>query len=204
MTFVRVSGASGNPDEEATATAAPAADVPEDPILMLDQDQITKLENVLRSEEAKDFLGEVLANPGSNPNESLGDFLTPTSGAEPAVGPPPPLIPNDEVKEQIQQENAKNKSNRRKSQRQLDREIKEEAERIRKENQLLLKKEKEAMRRQSRGGEVTPPEEEEVEQKPETVETPSPTVASTRYFNINVHLFLNVHRTQYFFIKTES
>ena len=175
MTFVRVSGATGNPDEEATA-AAPAADVPEDPILMLDQDQITKLENVLRSEEAKDFLGEVLANPGSNPNESLGDFLPPTA-ADPAVGPPPPLIPNDEVKEQIQQ--GKNKSNRRKSQRQLDREIKEEAERIRKENQLLLKKEKEAMRRQSRGGEITPPEEED-EPKPETVETPSPTVASSR------------------------
>ena len=196
MTFVRVSGASGNPDEEATA-AAPAADVPEDPILMLDQDQITKLENVLRSEEAKDFLGEVLANPGSNPNESLGDFLTPTT-AEPAVGPPPPLIPNDEVKEQIQQE-AKNKSNRRKSQRQLDREIKEEAERIRKENQLLLKKEKEAMRRQSRGGEVTPPEEEVEEPKPDTVETPSPTVASSRYLTIFLNLHLVALRNSQFF-----
>ena len=196
MTFVRVSGASGNPDEEATA-AAPAADVPEDPILMLDQDQITKLENVLRSEEAKDFLGEVLANPGSNPNESLGDFLTPTT-AEPAVGPPPPLIPNDEVKEQIQQE-AKNKSNRRKSQRQLDREIKEEAERIRKENQLLLKKEKEAMRRQSRGGEVTPPEEEVEESKAETVETPSPTVASSRYLTIFPNLYLIALSNSQFF-----
>ena len=196
MTFVRVSGASGNPDEEATA-AAPAADVPEDPILMLDQDQITKLENVLRSEEAKDFLGEVLANPGSNPNESLGDFLTPTT-AEPAVGPPPPLIPNDEVKEQIQQE-AKNKSNRRKSQRQLDREIKEEAERIRKENQLLLKKEKEAMRRQSRGGEVTPPEEEVEESKAETIETPSPTVASSRYLTIFPNLYLIALSNSQFF-----
>ena len=37
------------------------------------------------------------------------------------------------------------------SQRQLDRELKEEAERIRKENQLLLKKEKEAMKKQSLG-----------------------------------------------------
>jgi thiol:disulfide interchange protein len=37
------------------------------------------------------------------------------------------------------------------SQRQLDRELKEEAERIRKENQLLLKKEKEAMKKHSLG-----------------------------------------------------
>ena len=177
VTFVRVSGQAGNP-EEAVDTVTPvdnAGAVPEDPILMLDQDQITKLENVLRSEEAKDFLGEVLSNPGSNPNESLGDFLTP---APDTVGPPPPLIPNDEVKEQLQQEQ-KTKSNRRKSQRQLDRELKEEAEKIRKENQKMLKKEKEAMRRQSRGGEITPPEEE----KSESIDTPppTPTAASTRY-----------------------
>ena len=160
VTFVRVSGQTGNANEEAVDGAPVDAAVPEDPILMLDQDQITKLENVLRSEEAKDFLGEVLSNPGTNPNESLGDFLTP------AVGPPPPLIPNDEVKEQLQEEqqsNTKSKSNRRKSQRQLDRELKEEAEKIRKENQKMLKKEKEAMRRQSRGGDITPPEEEKSE-----------------------------------------
>merc|ERR1712004_583883 len=99
VTFVRVSGA-GN-DAEAVGTP-PVDAVPEDPILMLDQDQITKLENVLRSEEAKDFLGEVLSTPGSNPNESLGDFLTPATAE--AVGPPPPLIPNDEIKEQLQQD----------------------------------------------------------------------------------------------------
>ena len=94
MTFVRVSGQAGNPEEAVDNVTAVDNAVPEDPILMLDQDQITKLENVLRSEEAKDFLGEVLSNPGSNPNESLGDFLTP---APETVGPPPPLIPNDEV-----------------------------------------------------------------------------------------------------------
>ena len=93
MTFVRVSGGADNAEAEGTAPVDAA--VPEDPILMLDQDQITKLENVLRSEEAKDFLGEVLSTPGSNPNESLGDFLTPTTAE--TVGPPPPLIPNDEV-----------------------------------------------------------------------------------------------------------
>ena len=178
MTFVRVSGGADNAEAEGTAPVDAA--VPEDPILMLDQDQITKLENVLRSEEAKDFLGEVLSTPGSNPNESLGDFLTPATAE--AVGPPPPLIPNDEIKEQLQQDQTKSKSNRRKSQRQLDRELKEEAEKIRKENQKMLKKEKEAMRRQSRGeaGDVM---EEQEEDKSESNDTPppTPTVASTRY-----------------------
>ena len=53
-----------NPDEpmEAIEQADQA-----NPIMMLDQEQINRLENVLRSEEAKDFLGEVLANPGANP-----------------------------------------------------------------------------------------------------------------------------------------
>ena len=41
--------------EAATAT---------DPILLLDQEQINRLENVLRSEEAKDILGDVLSNAG--------------------------------------------------------------------------------------------------------------------------------------------
>merc|ERR1711860_481154 len=171
VTFVRVSGA-GN-DAEAVGTP-PADTVPEDPILMLDQDQITKLENVLRSEEAKDFLDEVLSNPGTNPNESLGDFLTPTTAE--TVGPPPPLIPNDEVKEQLQQENdqTKSKSNRRKSQRQLDRELKEEAEKIRKENQKMLKKEKEAMRRGEKGGGGREKEEKK-EEESESNDTPPPT-----------------------------
>ena len=35
-----------------------------DPILLLDQEQINRLENVLRSEEAKDILGDVLSNSG--------------------------------------------------------------------------------------------------------------------------------------------
>merc|ERR1711953_586598 len=177
VTFVRVSGGADNAEAEGTAPVDAA--VPEDPILMLDQDQITKLENLLRSEEAKDFLGEVLSTPGSNPNESLGDFLTPATAE--AVGQPPPLIPNDEIKEQLQQDQTKSKSNWRKSQRQLDRELKEEAEKIRKENQKMLKKEKEAMRRQSRGeaGDVTEDQEEDKSESNDTP-PPTPTVASTR------------------------
>ena len=207
MTFVRVSGQAGNPEEAVDNVTAVDNAVPEDPILMLDQDQITKLENVLRSEEAKDFLGEVLSNPGSNPNESLGDFLTP---APETVGPPPPLIPNDEVKEQLQQEQ-KTKSNRRKSQRQLDRELKEEAEKIRKENQKMLKKEKEAMRRQSRGGEITPPE---LEEKSESIDTPppTPTAASTRYSTMGqkssiypkIHIFHKIHIFKIFIFHKNS
>ena len=72
------------------------------PILMLDQDQINRLENVLSSDEAKSFLGEALANPDNNLNQSLGDILTSSGGGQTnpefaLIGPPPPLIPNSEV-----------------------------------------------------------------------------------------------------------
>merc|ERR1712008_380937 len=65
----------GTPEENLEAAAAA------DPILLLDQEQINRLENVLRSEEAKDILGDVLSNAASGPDESLGDFLTPTEEA---------------------------------------------------------------------------------------------------------------------------
>merc|ERR1712203_1336490 len=81
VTFVRVSGTEEGNSASTTADAteenldaATAADL----ILPLDQEQINRLENVLRSEEAEDILGDVLSNAGNNPNESLGDFLTPT------------------------------------------------------------------------------------------------------------------------------
>ena len=48
---------------EETLDAATAADL----ILPLDQEQINRLENVLRSEEAKDILGDVLSNAGKSP-----------------------------------------------------------------------------------------------------------------------------------------
>ena len=48
---------------EENLEAATAADL----ILPLDQEQINRLENVLRSEEAKDFLGDVLSNAGKSP-----------------------------------------------------------------------------------------------------------------------------------------
>ena len=98
----------------------------------------------------------------NNPNESLGDFLTPTEEA--AVSG---LLPNTgsataemagkfenlttETETKPKAPATRKTRQTRTSQRQLDRELKEEAERIRKENQLLLKKEKEAMKKQSLG-----------------------------------------------------
>ena len=103
----------------------------------------------------------ILAN---NPNESLGDFLTPTeeaavSGLLPNSGSATAEMAGKFENLTTETEMAKPKApaatrktrQTRTSQRQLDRELKEEAERIRKENQLLLKKEKEAMKKQSLG-----------------------------------------------------
>merc|ERR1711935_40844 len=133
----------GTPEENLEAAAAA------DPILLLDQEQINRLENVLRSEEAKDILGDVLSNAANNPNESLGDFLTPTEEA--AVSGLLPNTGSATAEMAGKFENLTTETNpiapaarktrqTRTSQRQLDRELKEEAERIRKENQLLLKK----------------------------------------------------------------
>ena len=177
VTFVRVSGNGGQDDSTPENMPLDALDLnPEgsgdpkaNPILMLDQDQINRLENVLSSDEAKSFLGEVLANPDNNPNQSLGDILTSgqtnvsnlTNPEFALIGPPPPLIPNSEVLNSPSPASSnakKNNANRRKSQRQIDRELKEEAERIRKENQEILKKEKEAMKKDAKGvGEKTTP-----------------------------------------------
>merc|ERR1712086_767809 len=166
VTFVRVSGTeegnspststtnAGSPEENLEAAAAA------DPILLLDQEQINRLENVLRSEEAKDILGDVLSNAANNPNESLGDFLTPTeeavvSGLLPHTGSATAEMAGkfENLTTETNPKAAATRKTRqtRTSQRQLDRELKEEAERIRKENQLLLKKEKEAMKKQSLG-----------------------------------------------------
>ena len=110
-----------------------------------------------------------LVNPFSisanNPNESLGDFLTPTeeaavSGLLPNTGSATAemagkfenLTTETEMAKPNKAPAATRKTRQtRTSQRQLDRELKEEAERIRKENQLLLKKEKEAMKKQTLG-----------------------------------------------------
>ena len=168
MTFVRVSG-NGDQDDPPMMPLDAFESDDKNPIMMLDQDQINSLENVLRSNpEAKSLLDQVLSNPDNNPNEGLENILTQsttTNNPEFAlIGPPPPLIPNSEVLKEATEDNKKN-NNRRKSQRQLDRELKEEAERIRKENQEILKKEKEAMRRDSKGSEEKP--------------TPPPTVTAT-------------------------
>ena len=159
---------SGNANDDATEMPLDALDInPEDPkansILMLDQEQINRLENVLSSEEAKNFLGGVLSNPDTDPNEGLESLINSSIAIPPEfadIGPPPPLIPNSEVIKEAAntaEENKKGGGNRRKSQRQIDRELKEEAERIRKENQEMEKKEKEALRRNSQNEEPQPP-----------------------------------------------
>lgn len=179
VTFVRVSGAdvdSDSPGSGATNTTsgggnledsiAPEAvvETSADPILMLDQEQINRLENVLRSEEAKGFLSEMVTN-NPNPNESIGDFLNPTE------------VMNPTSSSAIEEPKIKGfGKNKRRSQRQIDRELKEEAERIRKENQELLKKEKEAMRRQSLGQESNI-EEVQISPQPEK-KTPPPPLSS--------------------------
>ena len=57
--FILFFSTAGTPEENLDAAAAA------DPILLLDQEQINRLENVLRSEEAKDILGDVLSNAGN-------------------------------------------------------------------------------------------------------------------------------------------
>ena len=161
MTFVRVSGA-GDESADTTTESAVAIDVSDDPqqtaaalegsdsLLMLDQENLNRLENVLSTVETKDILGEVLANPVNNPNESLGDFLNPSEVIEPEI-PQLTGLPevDDDMMPQKPDPNSNKKSNaRRKSQRQIDRELKEEAEKIRKENQEQMKKENEAMQLQ--------------------------------------------------------
>ena len=160
---------SGNANDDPTEMPLDALDInPEDPkansILMLDQEQINRLENVLSSEEAKNFLGGVLSNPDTDPNEGLESLINNSIAIPPEfadIGPPPPLIPNSEVIKESATTAEENKKggggNRRKSQRQIDRELKEEAERIRKENQEMEKKEKEALRRNSQNEDSQPP-----------------------------------------------
>ena len=160
---------SGNANDDPTEMPLDALDInPEDPkansILMLDQEQINRLENVLSSEEAKNFLGGVLSNPDTDPNEGLESLINSSIAIPPEfadIGPPPPLIPNSEVIKESATTAEENKKggggNRRKSQRQIDRELKEEAERIRKENQEMEKKEKEALRRNSQNEDSQPP-----------------------------------------------
>merc|ERR1712110_938916 len=154
VTFVRVSGTEEG-ENASTGTAAATEDNLEaatttDPILLLDQEQINRLENVLRSEEAKDILGDVRSKAGNNPNESLGDFLTPSDDVGSTVVPTleTEIDPQPE-EEKVPETKAKRTLRTRTSQRQLDRELKEEAEKIRKENQKLLKEEKEAMKKKA-------------------------------------------------------
>ena len=154
VTFVRVSG---NEGDGAGSEGNPEIDDKDsNAILMLDQEHISRLETIINSEEAKGLLGEDTSREAVA--TGLGDLLNIGSSGDdinPAIGPPPPLIPNTEVKEKAMQEAKNSKKSkvasqqRRKSQRQIDRELKEEANRIRKENLEMEKREKEALHRQS-------------------------------------------------------
>ncbi len=154
VTFVRVSG---NEGDGAGSEGNPEIDDKDsNAILMLDQEQISRLETIINSEEAKGLLGEDTSREAVA--TGLGDLLNIGSSGDdidPAIGPPPPLIPNTEVKQKAMQEAKNSKKSQgvfqqcRKSQRQIDRELKEEANRIRKENLEMEKREKEALHRQS-------------------------------------------------------
>ena len=92
---------------------------------ILDQDQFSRLENVLQSVEAKEMLMNIDFEPG------IEDEVT-----------------KEEIREEQQQQQQQQQQQsppKRRSQRQIDKDLKEEAERIRLENQALMMKEKEAM-----------------------------------------------------------
>ena len=127
------------------------------------QDEIKRLENVLQSEEARNVLGDVFeATNNEDPETALvivsyclavkihctriamiSHFqldMTGDSVGDLALSSPPPLIPasttstSDSDAKTSEAGNNK-KAPKRRSQRQIDKEMKEEAERIRMENQ---------------------------------------------------------------------
>ncbi|XP_059087874.1 death-inducer obliterator 1-like [Tigriopus californicus] len=116
--------------------------------ITLDQEQISQLESVLQSTEAKDMLGHVMLSDEHGPldhiltSELTPDLTASTNPLEFNVSPERPASPVNEPRPTTS-ETVQGRPKRR-SQRRMDKEIKEEAERIRMENQALLKKEKEA------------------------------------------------------------
>ncbi len=155
------------PPSGAASTASVAA--VGDPILLLSQDQISRLENVLQSEEAKGMLDVVLAGEESGAavavaaaaagqdlnmvdilvstgSEDLGGSL---EGGEEGDESKPSGSDNPEEGGSSSDHLARKKGHQpqRRSQRQIDKEMKEEAERIRLENQARMKKEQEEAER---------------------------------------------------------
>ncbi len=142
--------AAGSKDGAATAAAAAG-----NPILMLDQDQISQLESVLSSDEAKSMLGVEALMVGDDGDIVLGEAPGPgvKDDLEEDVGGQIMMqLEQPEAQNQQQQPQSPKKSKtappKRRSQRQMDKEMKEEAERIRLENQALMKKEREEQEQQ--------------------------------------------------------
>ena len=138
-------GLSGNSGAAETAAV--------NPMLMLDHDQMQKLESVLQSEEAKSFLGEVLASPTTGSNiageAALGQHLGQLLGVEENKEEPvPPTGTDSFVGATSESGSSADEGSRRggrrggrRSQRQADREMREEAEKIRAANVEEMKSE---------------------------------------------------------------
>lgn len=74
------------PAPEGVAVAGGGPGGGANPILMLDQEQISKLENVLQSAEAKDMLGDVVFE-NDQPPPGFGDMLVdPEAATAPSAG----------------------------------------------------------------------------------------------------------------------
>lgn len=126
----------------------PAALNPASNSIILDQEQISQLESVLQSTEAKDMLGHVMLSDEHGPlDHILASELAPdlnATGDSMSFEHSPQRPTSPDVSESRPAVESTPGRPKRRSQRRMDKEIKEEAERIRMENQALLKKEKEA------------------------------------------------------------
>jgi hypothetical protein len=156
---------SSNDQREGAETATDPESVPI--LLQLDQDQISKLENVLRSEEAKEMDIKGILVDQDDPEEiqedsdqldtSLADILAAgeaghlrdelveeSESALSGSGEPQTSTASSPAPEKKAAGAPRDqKAPKRRSQRQIDKEMREEAEKIRLENQALMKKEKE-------------------------------------------------------------
>ncbi len=141
-----------------------------DPILLLSQDQISRLQNVLQSEEAKGMLGQDLMADilsGSSADSVAGGGMEGEASQMSAA----PSTGSDDFDDARQAESGQEVKKvakgppKRRSQRQIDRELKEEADRIRLENQALMRKEQEEAERMKKG--------EEESQESENVPSPA-------------------------------
>ncbi len=130
------------------------------PIMMLDQDQLSQLESVLQSEEGKGMLAEVITSQGqivvAAPPADVAEAQaeSPAQKKEDSEGGDASSRPEEQ--ERAGQKSQKSSPPKRRSQRQIDREMKEEAERIRLENQARMKKEEEEAKKTATGDEEVP------------------------------------------------